>query len=476
MEYNEKSMKAHCIYGPPGTGKTTELMRLLKTVLEKNRPSDVCFLSHTRAAAKEVLERAGAKIPPTNISTIHSLCFRLCDLSRSQVVDYTRLRDFGRECGIPVTGRRIDNDDGIEEGDEYLSVISFAENRKISREKAYDLLDRPGRFDKFQAFDYEYSRWKEQYGLYDFDDMLKLLLDSDIKHNARAIFVDESQDLSPLQWDVLSRILLPARLSYIAGDDDQAIFVWGGALADGMATFEHNYGARRKILDRSYRVPRTIHGLANRIISRVRDRVEKTYSPRNVRGSITRVGGVNHLVLDGVGETLILYRDLGGKDDVVNYLHENAIPYYTRTGFPGPLQNKFGKAIHAIRNGGDVRTIKKAMNPEGIQFLEKHWPDLGPWRKLKMSDILDMMTVMPTQLRWYYLDVDWDAEVNVNISTIHGAKGHEADHVVLYNQMSGKTEQSYLRDPDQEHRVWYVAVTRARETLTIIDGNTGYNI
>jgi superfamily I DNA/RNA helicase len=228
-------MKSHCIYGPPGTGKTTELMRLLNTVLERNRPSDVCFLSHTKAAAKEVIERAGAKIPPQNISTIHSLCFRLCDMSRNQVLDYNKLREFGRECGIMITGRRITADDGIEEGDEYLSVISFAENRKISDNGAYDLLGRPGRYDKFIAFCSEYRQWKQQYGLYDFDDMLKLLLETKVRSSARAIFVDESQDLSPLQWDVLSHILLSAKLSYVAGDDDQAIFIWGGAKADGMA-------------------------------------------------------------------------------------------------------------------------------------------------------------------------------------------------------------------------------------------------
>jgi superfamily I DNA/RNA helicase len=74
------------------------------------------------------------------------------------------------------------------------------------------------------------------------------------------------------------------------------------------------------------------------------------------------------------------------------------------------------------------------------------------------------------------MDLDWDAEPVVSVSTIHGAKGHEADHVVLYNQMSGRTEESYIRNPDQEHRVWYVGATRAKEELTIVEGQGGYDI
>ncbi len=466
-------MKAHCIYGPPGTGKTTALMELLTTVLERNKPSDVCFLSHTRAAAKEVIERAGAKIPQQNISTIHSLCFRLCDLSRTQVVDFNRLREFGKLFGIPITGRRITADDGIEEGDEYLSVISFAENRKISYEEAYNFMGKPGRFDKFMAFGVEYRDWKRQYGLYDFDDMLKLLLETKAQHDARAIFVDESQDLSPLQWDVLSHILLSCRLSYIAGDDDQAIFIWGGAKADGMATFEDEYGARRRILDRSYRIPRKVHQLAERIIRRIEQRVEKSYKPRPVHGMVRRCGSFNGLSIKRGQDTLILYRDLGGKDDVIDYLHTRAVPYLTRTGIPGPLQNKFGRAIRMIKRGeGDVKTVKNALNFEGVQYFERCGNDITKLKKVSPFEIMDI----PTRLTWYYSDLDWTIEPHVSISTIHGAKGHEADHVVLYNQMSGRTEESYLRDPDQEHRVWYVGITRAKEQLTIVEGRGGYDV
>ena len=53
-------------------------------------------------------------------------------------------------------------------------------------------------------------------------------------------------------------------------------------------------------------------------------------------------------------------------------------------------------------------------------------------------------------------------------STIHGVKGGEADNVIVYDGMSGRTARGLDDNPDAEHRVWYVAVTRARENLFIL--------
>ena len=54
----------------------------------------------------------------------------------------------------------------------------------------------------------------------------------------------------------------------------------------------------------------------------------------------------------------------------------------------------------------------------------------------------------------------------VILSTIHGVKGEEADHVCILSAMSAKTAESYLTDPEEERRVFYVGVTRAQRRLT----------
>jgi DNA helicase-2/ATP-dependent DNA helicase PcrA len=61
-----------------------------------------------------------------------------------------------------------------------------------------------------------------------------------------------------------------------------------------------------------------------------------------------------------------------------------------------------------------------------------------------------------------------DVEPRITISTIHGAKGAEAENVAIISDMTRNTADAFRRDPDSEHRVFYVAVTRARENLYLI--------
>jgi len=56
----------------------------------------------------------------------------------------------------------------------------------------------------------------------------------------------------------------------------------------------------------------------------------------------------------------------------------------------------------------------------------------------------------------------------INLSTIHGAKGGEADNVMLLTDLSRKSQEAMERDSDDECRVFYVGATRAREQLHII--------
>ncbi len=56
----------------------------------------------------------------------------------------------------------------------------------------------------------------------------------------------------------------------------------------------------------------------------------------------------------------------------------------------------------------------------------------------------------------------------INISTIHGAKGGEADNVMLLTDLSRKSQEAMERDSDDECRVFYVGATRAKENLHII--------
>ena len=57
----------------------------------------------------------------------------------------------------------------------------------------------------------------------------------------------------------------------------------------------------------------------------------------------------------------------------------------------------------------------------------------------------------------------------IELSTIHGAKGGEAQNVVLLTDLTQKTMKGYERDPAEENRLFYVGATRTKENLHIIE-------
>ena len=55
----------------------------------------------------------------------------------------------------------------------------------------------------------------------------------------------------------------------------------------------------------------------------------------------------------------------------------------------------------------------------------------------------------------------------IKLSTIHGAKGGEADNVLLFTDLSGKALKEMEKNPDDAHRVLYVGMTRAKQNLVL---------
>ena len=73
----------------------------------------------------------------------------------------------------------------------------------------------------------------------------------------------------------------------------------------------------------------------------------------------------------------------------------------------------------------------------------------------------------------------FNGEPRITVSTIHGAKGGEADNVVLFTDLSPASEEQMTINPDDMHRVFYVGVTRAKENLFIVepeDFTRSYNL
>lgn len=121
------------------------------------------------------------------------------------------------------------------DGDYYLSM----QYKAVAQCKDdIDKLNMPGSFAEYEYFTEAYSIWKNANGYVDYNDMLQLAIQQE-SLDVDVIFIDEAQDLSKLQWNLIEHWASRIPNIIIAGDDDQAIYEWAGACPQGMSNFEN---------------------------------------------------------------------------------------------------------------------------------------------------------------------------------------------------------------------------------------------
>jgi len=479
MDYN-------VIYGPPGTGKTTELVSRMRTSLDEGIPPErIGFVSFTKAAARELANRVGVANDFGVCSTIHSLAFKLAGCTKDQVIDRSKLKEFSKISGFEISAANPDDADYLCEGDEYLALYQLHGARKKGNFYAgtYSDSNRPGTASGFQAFCFGMDDFKKENGYIDYNDMIKLASKEAKSPEVDVLFIDEAQDLSPLQWRLIYHWCIAIPEVHVAGDDDQAIYVWGGADPQGMSKFEKEWDAQRTVLDKSYRIPKSIHRLSQKVIGNVSDRVDKAYHPRDEEGEIRYFTDANSLTFEPTEDTLILYRNHSLREDIEARLIELCLPYVTDSGKPGLLQSQLSRAIMDWNIGmqnykgcGEMLLEKSKIN----KLIRNVKPQIG--LKIETGNFESIkdypwwQVVNATKKELYYFNQiilkhgSLRVKSTIHLSTIHGSKGREANRVVLINGMSQRSCESMISNPDSEYRTFYVGITRAKKQLDILYG------
>ena len=203
-----------------------------------------------------------------------------------------------RKCGVPIKTAKYSTEDGTFNSDnEYLTIINTARVKRMDLLEYYD--SRQNMLDIERNTLYllaeELNKFKKEKGLRDFTDLLEEFILKDSINKFEVLFIDEAQDLSLLQWDMVRKIWSRANKTYIAGDDDQAIFKWAGADVDHFIALKEEVDDI-KTLDQSYRIPGgPIHELSQNIISKVQNRFDKSYKPRAAEGILKRYSDVTQV-------------------------------------------------------------------------------------------------------------------------------------------------------------------------------------
>lgn len=495
------------ILGPPGTGKTTTLLQIVDEELAaKTEPQRIGFFSFTKKAANEATDRACAKFGLQRsdlryFRTLHSMCFQALGLSEGDVLQGKRLVEFGSWAGVTLTGHTIRMDEGTTFGNEAGDRALFMEN--LARVRMVPLYQQ---FNEYGdglswAFVEHLSRslikYKRQHDLLDYTDMLQRFIDQQWSPQLDVLIGDEGQDMSLLQWQVFWKLARTARRVVIAGDDDQAIYKWAGAAVDYFVELTGNV----RVLGQSWRVPEAVQETAAKVIRRVKHRRPKLWAPREAAGVVRRVSSLDRVDFTG-SQVLVLVRNAFSAKRVMDRLQRSGILYEWRGhSSVRPSVLEAVRAWEQLRSGGTVmadearRVYEFMSSGVGVKRGYKQLVGFGASDQVGMRDLLERGGLMRTEIwhealdripkpeRAYMVRARQNGEkmmdkARVVVSTIHGAKGGEAEHVVLLRDMAHRTHQEMKVTPEDEARVWYVGATRAKQQLSIVSpaSNLYYDI
>lgn len=486
-------------FGPPGTGKTTTLLARLEECLKEGVGAErIAFLTFTRRAKREAMERVEtvlrikAKELPF-FATIHSMAFRALRLKKGDVMDGSQLTEFGLKVGmkfgrVAVSEFASEGITAAEEGDVLIALDNLARMRGQALNDCWKDARCGIDYVKVANFAANYARYKQSYGLLDFTDVLLEFVRARIELPVDVAFIDEAQDLSALQWLASLRAIAKATRQFVAGDDDQAIYRWAGA---DVQTFMQLDGSR-VVLAHSYRLPRIVHLVAQRLASRIKVRVSKEYTPRDADGRICTHAGVESIAIEKDQEWLWLVRNRYLLPSLQAHLEERGL-VYSQHG-RSSIMERDRDAIYTwerLRSGRQVEvTQARAMYTllaSGSQIARGHKLLPGALehesldeRALRAQHGLiaagtwfEVFKTIPATRRAYYRKLLREHQTlkivpQIQLETIHGAKGAQANNVALFTEQSRRVWDEAQRNADDEHRVWYVGATRARETLHVV--------
>jgi len=319
--------------------------------------------------------------------------------------------------------------------------------------------------------------------------MILEFIKSDKSPKFDVVFIDEAQDLSLMQWDMAKTIWNKTNDSFIAGDDDQAIFRWAGADVD---SFIAQKGLMMP-LTQSHRIPAKVHNIAMNIINKVKNRIDKTWKPKVHEGSLSNYDDFEQIDMSS-GEWLVLARTKYMLNDLEDTLYRNGLYYKNR--FKKTKEQELHYAAvdwENLRKGQPI-AYKQI---ERIYSYMKNNCDKDKLKGMLKESSYDFATLkqsygLKTDTVWFEAfddapsrDVQYLRKMRMNgeklnegpritLSTIHGAKGGEAQNVVLLTDLSENTMKAYEKNADDENRLFYVGATRTKEHLHVISPKQEY--
>lgn len=350
-----------------GSGKTRVITyRIAKLINEDSvNPYNILALTFTNKASNEMKQRIESLLGKTSldiwISTFHSACVRILrkDISHLDYSsDFVIYDTVDQSALIKLCIEEI----GLTE-EEYSpkaivnKISRFKNNMQESQIPPSPHLQRGDRGDYDEIiqkiFPVYQKRLKANNAL-DFDDLLILTVklfksEPDLlayyQQRFQYILVDEYQDTNYVQHQFVYLLAKEHQNICVVGDEDQSIYRWRGANINNILNFEKNFKNTHVVkLEENYRSTKVILEAANYVISKNRQRKEKTLFTNNQ-----------------VGEKITCYRASSEMDEG-DFISRTTLDF-CRSG-----KSSFNDIAVFYRTNAQSRVIEDSLRKSGISY------------------------------------------------------------------------------------------------------------
>lgn len=494
-----------CIIAGPGSGKTRTISTRIAFGVATGvfNPDRVLALTYTNRAAAELrsrLRQLGSS--SVAVRTFHSAALSQLQYFWPQLTGsaapklLTQKRSLLSEVASLIGLRLSDS--------QLMEVASEIEYLRYSLTELDDYLlsQRLPAFlsqEQFSEIEKRYQEQKLQRRLMDWEDTI-LLCTGLLRNEARALSyfqqqyrfftVDEYQDISPLQEGLLRTWLGDREEICVVGDPRQTIYSFAGASSNFLLDFQDKYpGANTFELNRNYRSAGAIVSVANQVLpQKPLSQVRSDSGFATVQSSANQLEEASAIARDIVAalatykpsEIAILARTNSQLSALESELQKLGIKTQVRGQgrfFRQPAVMQAMSAIRAlaVSDSGDplfmqVSQILSSLGWESKVREDDDWVSLN-W----FIQVLDELGSVSTSE--YIRELDErersghePAREAVTLATVHGTKGLEWSQVYLIGVNRGLFPISHAQDAldiDEEKRLFYVAVTRAKDKLVI---------
>ena len=573
----------------PGSGKTTILMGRIGHLIHSGqaRADNILAITFSKASAMDMTNRFksffnGESLGNVRFSTIHAFGNWVVGQYNKQMGIQERLitqkeaysaikKSYTASTGEYLTDENLDS---------YVNAIGFIKNRLLKNEKLQDYC-RHSDLKALQDVLLGYENYKKNNRLYDYDDMLVKtikILNSNIttreyfQKKYKHICVDEVQDTSILQHQLIRLLVNSDSNIFMVGDDNQSIYAFRGADNRIILNINELYpNTKCYVMDENFRSTKNITDLANIAIEENKNRYDKKIHSNKNRGDKVNIVHAKDAktqakyIIDNIDlneySTAILYRNNISLIPIANELKKKNIEFCAKSYKPGFFNHwvvtdvlsiikfmlnetdmtLFSKIYYKIetylskktvleiqklkgenesvldfitqncqlgrRQMATMRNIKatlkrvRRMKPhEGVEhllgflgyylYLERTASD----NKVSVNTFMQMIEVIKeiSKDANKYEDIEailnklnediWKSVSNstakLHLCTLHSSKGLEFDDVYIINVDDGvlpatppknSTKEEAEAQSEEEIRLLYVGITRARKRLSIIN-------